>query len=129
MLYGGGLLSLILLVIWAWAVFDVIASEEVLIRNLPKIYWLLIVLLVPTIGAVAWFALGRPIGAGLRPGSGTADSGSLPSPRPAPKAPDDSQTFLDSIADKERLQRWEEDLKRREEDLKRREDDEEPPNS
>lgn len=54
-----------LFLLWIWAVLDVIATDSILIRNLPKVTWLLLVLFIPTIGAVAWLLLGRPEGAGM----------------------------------------------------------------
>lgn len=54
-----------LFLLWIWAVLDVIATDNILIRNLPKTTWLLLVLFVPSIGAVAWILLGRPEGAGF----------------------------------------------------------------
>lgn len=80
----------VLLVFWAWAVLDCISTDSILVRNLPKTTWLLLVLFIPTIGAVAWLLLGRPEHAGLslggqrswlyeqRPASGGA---SKPAPR------------------------------------------------
>jgi hypothetical protein len=38
------------MLLWIYCIFDVIASEESLIRNLPKTMWLVIVIFVPTIG-------------------------------------------------------------------------------
>jgi hypothetical protein len=60
--------ALLALGLWVYCIFDVIATEEMLIRNLPKTVWLLIVLFVPTVGALAWLLLGRPLYAGFRPG-------------------------------------------------------------
>jgi len=62
------LISLIGLGLWIFAIFDVIATEEMLARNLPKMAWLFLVILVPTIGAIAWIGFGRPLNAGWRPG-------------------------------------------------------------
>ena len=63
-----GIAGLLLLGIWIWAIFDVIATDDAMIRNLPKGMWLVFVIFVPTIGAVAWIALGRPANVGWRPG-------------------------------------------------------------
>jgi hypothetical protein len=63
-----GLVSLVLFAFWIWAVIDVIATEGALVRNLPKLLWLLLVLLLPLIGAVCWVLLGRPARAGFWPG-------------------------------------------------------------
>lgn len=65
----GGLTGMVLLVLWIWAILDVISTDEAMMRNLPKIVWLLLVVSLPTIGAVAWIAVGRPEGVGWRPGS------------------------------------------------------------
>jgi len=66
-----GIAGLLLFAVWIWAIFDVIATDEAMMRNLPKGMWLLLVLFLPTIGAVAWMAIGRPIGVGWRPGDST----------------------------------------------------------
>ena len=58
---GGALL----LVLWVWAVLDCIATDTILVRNLPKTTWIFLVVFVPTIGAVAWLLLGRPEHAGV----------------------------------------------------------------
>lgn len=60
--------ALIAFALWIYCIFDVIATEEMLIRNLPKTIWLMIVIFVPTVGAIAWLLLGRPPYAGFRPG-------------------------------------------------------------
>lgn len=54
-----------LLLLWLWAVFDVIATDSILVRNLPKGTWLFLTVFVPFVGVMAWIALGRPFGAGL----------------------------------------------------------------
>lgn len=54
-----------LLLFWLWALFDVISTDSLLVRNLPKGTWLFVVLGLSIIGAMAWLALGRPEGAGL----------------------------------------------------------------
>lgn len=57
----GGLLFLF----WVWCVFDLIATDSILVRNLPKGTWLCLVLFIPMVGAMAWVAVGRPEGAGF----------------------------------------------------------------
>ena len=66
--FAPGLLGLIMFAVWVFAVLDVIGTDEILMRNLPKMAWLFLVVFVPLVGAVSWFAVGRPIGAGLTPG-------------------------------------------------------------
>ena len=60
MLFGGGVLGFVFLAFWVWAIFDVISSDEAMVRNVPKLVWLLLVVFLSTIGAVAWLLLGRP---------------------------------------------------------------------
>lgn len=57
----GGLIMLL----WLWSVFDVVATDGLLVRNLPKGTWLFLTVFVPVVGVMAWIALGRPEGAGL----------------------------------------------------------------
>ena len=64
-----GLVFLAILAFWIWALFDCISTDSALCRNLPKGFWVIIILLLPTIGALAWLLLGRPERAGWRPGS------------------------------------------------------------
>ncbi|HYD10919.1 MAG TPA: PLD nuclease N-terminal domain-containing protein [Acidimicrobiales bacterium] len=65
---GPGIFGLVALGLWLYCIFDVIATEEMLVRNLPKTLWLLLVIFVPTVGGLAWLLLGRPLNAGWRPG-------------------------------------------------------------
>lgn len=53
-------LGLILLALWIFCIVDVITSDDSEVRNLPKIWWLLIVLMVPTVGSIVWLIAGRP---------------------------------------------------------------------
>ena len=113
---GGGLIGLLLLGLWLYCIFDVISTDAVLVRNLPKMAWLVIVVILPDIGSIAWLALGRPQFAGWRPG----DSGRAPrravGPEDLPSYPLSGPTATPD----ERLQAWEDDLHRREEELRRR---------
>ena len=123
---GGGFFALAALALWAYCIFDVISTDEALMRNMPKILWLVVVIVIPTVGSVAWLLLGRPVGAGLRPG----DTSTYTPPRLSrgPTAPDDDPAFLAKLDDEtKRLKAWEDDLKRREDDLKRRDEGEDTP--
>lgn len=134
MIYGGGLFALALLALWIYCILDVIATNEGLIRNLPKVVWLLIVIFVPTVGSITWLLLGRPEKAGFAPGDSTyrAEPRSGRIDRSSPRslgviAPDDDPRFLAEIDERtKRLRDWEDDLKRREDELRRREGDEGP---
>ena len=120
-LLGFGIVPLVLLALWAYCIFDVIASDDTLIRNLPKGMWLVIVIFLPDVGSLAWLALGRPLYAGWRPG----DTSTRKPPRRA-VGPEDRTDFPAREDPAERLRVWEENLRRREEEL-RRKGDEDPP--
>ena len=131
MIFGEGVFGLIILGFWLWAIFDVITTDESLVRNLPKFVWLMIVIFLSSIGALAWLLLGRPENASFRLG----DS----SPRSRYVAPEDGSRWaedharreryaamdeeLDRRIEERRLREWEADLRRREADLERREED------
>jgi hypothetical protein len=55
-----GAFGLIVLGLWIFCLVDVITSTDGTTRNLPKIGWILIVLLLPLIGSVLWLVAGRP---------------------------------------------------------------------
>ncbi|QLY28738.1 PLD nuclease N-terminal domain-containing protein [Nocardia huaxiensis] len=54
-------IALITLALWIYCLIDIITCPEAGVRHLPKPLWLLIVILVPTIGALLWLILGRPL--------------------------------------------------------------------
>ena len=123
MIFGDGIIGLALLGLWIFCILDVISTEEVLIRNLPKLFWLLIVIILPDVGSIAWLLLGRPVGAGFRLGSQIG----VYKPQKRAIGPEDSPDFLASI-ERKRLQSWEQELKRREEELRRKQDEGDSPN-
>lgn len=55
-----GVLSVIGLVLWIFCVIDSITSRPDEVRNLPKVAWVILVLLFPFIGSIAWLVAGRP---------------------------------------------------------------------
>ncbi len=122
MIFGDGVVALALLVLWIFCILDVISTEEVLCRNLPKYFWLIIVIILPDVGSIAWLLLGRPVGAGFRLGSQVG----VYKPQKRAIGPEDSPDFLASI-ERKRLQSWEQELKRREEELRRKEDEDDSP--
>ncbi len=67
-----GILSGIVLIFWLWALIDVITTDSLLIRNMQKGTWICLVVIVPTLGAVAWVLFGRPEGASMAPGGQVA---------------------------------------------------------
>jgi cytochrome c-type biogenesis protein CcmH/NrfG len=52
-------LPLILLTVFVAALVDIILRRDDQVRYLPKLAWVLIVILLPLIGSVLWFTVGR----------------------------------------------------------------------
>lgn len=108
MLYGGGALFVVELCLVVYCVLNIITTPDEQVRNLPKLLWLVLVLLFPIVGGVAWLVAGRPQGPARslpykgnrgippeydRPGRATAYS------------PDDDEAFLRSLRERAEQQR------------------------
>ncbi len=59
MLFFDGGLALIAFAVWVFCIIDVITTPESETRNLPKLMWLLIVILLVDVGSIAWLVAGR----------------------------------------------------------------------
>ncbi|PRY31314.1 PLDc N-terminal domain-containing protein [Pseudosporangium ferrugineum] len=102
------LLAAVQLVLLVLALIGSLSADRV--RNMPRAVWVLVILVVPLLGPLAYFLWGRPV-APPREGS--------PMRRPArrPAAPDDDPDFLRSMdteqsrRDRELLAQWERDLR------------------
>jgi hypothetical protein len=129
----GGIGFVILLAIWLYCLLDAITSDESRVRNLPKMAWILIVLLLLDVGAILWLIAGRPrgtaAGAPYRVDRGNRRGPTAPPTRRPSPAPDDDPEFLAELSRRQeeehrrKLGRWEAELQRREEELRRREQD------
>jgi hypothetical protein len=92
MLFFDGTLALVFVALWLFCLLDVISTPEDGVRNLPKIAWVFIVILLLELGAIAWLIAGRPR-AGAR--DVRAPSGRTPRRTGAGrKNPDDDEEFL-----------------------------------
>ncbi|PZG55802.1 hypothetical protein C1I98_02775 [Spongiactinospora gelatinilytica] len=97
MAYAAGMpmvLGLALLAFWLYCLFDVITTPEEETRNLPKVLWVLIVVLLLAVGGLLWLLLGRPrVPSPLAPEAGPGETA-----RPAaPRGPDDDPEFLKDL--------------------------------
>lgn len=59
MFFDGGL-GVIAFGVWVFCIIDVITTPEGACRNLPKLLWLLIVVLLLDVGSIAWLIAGHP---------------------------------------------------------------------
>lgn len=44
------------------ALIDIITRDSVLVRHLPKVTWVILVIVLPVIGSIIWFAVGHDWG-------------------------------------------------------------------
>ena len=96
MLLFDGFGGLLLISVWIFSFIDVLMTPETACRNLPKLAWVFLVLLLPVFGSIVWLIAGRPWN--------RAPGGSFPRPAqrtrmPArtPTNPDDDEEFLASL--------------------------------
>lgn len=88
--------------VWIFGLIDCLRAPRAEVRLLPKSVWLVTILLVPGIGALAYLLLGRPL---RRQQPGGGGFGAKRGPRP----PDDDPEFLRKIDE----QAWRERMKRK----------------
>jgi type VI protein secretion system component VasK len=103
------LFGIVALVLDVFALVDVALIERSRVRAFPKLVWILIILVVPFVGALLWFLVGRDWR--RRRGERRVI------------APDDDPAFLRSLAEQEAQ---EERIRRLEQELAELDDDSDP---
>jgi len=121
----GALVGVGFLILWIYCIYDVITTDDALVQHLPKLVWLLIVVLLSDLGSLLWLAFGRPriwhrraqdqtrrpsYGA-REPGNSSGSQTALPAKNP----------IVQYREDQALLRLREEQLNRREQELERRE--------
>ncbi|MFD4458864.1 PLD nuclease N-terminal domain-containing protein [Nocardia sp. NPDC058480] len=94
------------LALWVYCLVDIITSPDTGIRHLPKMGWIIVVVLIPTIGALLWLFAGRPVGES-RPASNTRFSEYDRPGRRVASNPDDDEAFLRGLRERAEQQRRE----------------------
>ncbi|MFJ1972949.1 PLD nuclease N-terminal domain-containing protein [Streptomyces sp. NPDC087903] len=123
---------LLVLALWIYAFIDCLNTPEEQVRGLPKVVWVIIILLFGEVlvGPVAWLVAGKQ-----RHGAAGGAASDSPWRRDRGTgfvAPDDNPEFLKSLKEDGKkdeaalLKDWEADLRRREEELRRKETGEDP---
>jgi hypothetical protein len=107
-LYGGGVLALVEVVLLVYCVLHIVTTPEGEVRNLPKLLWLVLVVVLPLVGGIAWLIAGRPQGpARSLPYKG--NQGVPPmydrSGRATAFRPDDDEAFLRGLRERAEQQR------------------------
>jgi hypothetical protein len=119
---------LVQLCLLVFCLVDCIQTPGHDVRNLGKGWWIVLILLFPIIGSIAWLVAGRPKRNGPRspvpwPSTPTAGFPEYERPRRG-RAPDDDPAFLEELKrgndeQDQLLRKWEDDLRRREEQLRK----------
>lgn len=103
-------LAIAVLVIFVYGLVDVIRTDRSRTRGISKPAWIVVMILLPVIGAVLWLLLGRP-----------AAEKTAKRSYPRTNAPDDDQDFLRNLELKRRKQAEAERQRKLAEELKARE--------
>ncbi|GGD24941.1 hypothetical protein GCM10010915_01080 [Microbacterium faecale] len=105
------LIGLVNLAFFVVSLVDIVRLDEARVRYLPKLAWIIVVILLPFIGSILWWTLGREYAP--RPARSARRTHRTPAPRP----PADVRTTEQQLAD---LEREEYEAKLREEIARRR---------
>ncbi|MEU7901832.1 PLDc N-terminal domain-containing protein [Actinoplanes sp. NPDC049118] len=106
------LLAAVQLVLLVLALIGALSADRV--RNMPRALWLLVILLIPLLGPLAYFAWGRPV-------PPPREGGPIRTRGPRPTSPDDDPDFLRSMdtersrRERELLDQWERELEKNDE--------------
>ena len=117
------------LVLLVYCLIDCVQTDGTVVRNLPKLAWVGIIILLPIIGPIAWLVAGRPERANRGravPWRSTDTAGFPEYERPTPAAQaraeiDDRLAQEQARVDREHedaLRRWEDSLRERESRLR-----------
>jgi hypothetical protein len=103
-------LAVAVLVIFVYGLVDVIRTDGRLTRGISKPAWIIVMIVLPVLGAILWLLIGRPRGNGpVRQAAGH------------PLAPDDDPDFLRNLEFRRRKQAETARLKKLKEDLEAKE--------
>jgi hypothetical protein len=119
------ILALLVLIVMVSALIDVIMRRDDQVKHLPKFAWVIFIVLLPFIGSLLWFAIGRDYSAPGEPMSFGDPRRWAKEPAPAaapaaPARPRDTRTTAEQLADLERemeIAELEEKIRRRRAEL------------
>jgi hypothetical protein len=112
------ILALLTLALMVTALIDAITRRDDQVKHLPKFAWILLIVIIPLVGSVLWFTIGREWSApreAMTFGDPRRWSREEPTPPPAPR-PTETRSTAQQLADLEReieIAELEEQLRRR----------------
>lgn len=104
---GMPILALLVFVFMAVALVDAITRTGDQVKHLPKLVWILLIVIMPLLGSVLWFTIGREWNSGREAmsfGDPRRWSKAEPAPTPASR-PRETRTTEQQLADLEREER------------------------
>ena len=109
MLYGEGALFIVELGLLIYCVLDIVTTPPEAVRNLPKLVWLVLVVIFPLVGGIAWLVAGRAVGSATASMPYKGNRGIPPEydrpGRAAAASPDDDESFLRGLRERAEQQR------------------------
>ncbi|MCW2832860.1 MAG: hypothetical protein JWN68_813 [Nocardioides sp.] len=93
------------LVMMVWCLIETVSTDESRIRNLPKLWWILLILFFPLAGSIAWLAAGRPAVSPPRTGAAPAFPEYDRPGRAVPDDPEKDEDFLKRVRERAEQQR------------------------
>lgn len=103
--------AIIILLVFVYGLVDVIRTDGRYVRGISKPAWIVVMVVLPVVGAILWFIFGRPYG-------GRTAAQNFPG---HPVAPDDDPEFLRNLETRRRNQTEAERLKKLREELEEKE--------
>jgi Phospholipase_D-nuclease N-terminal len=104
------LVAVAVLAIFVYGLVDVIRTDRHLARGISKTSWIIVMIVLPVVGAALWFIIGRP-------------RGGTPAPQTYshPLAPDDDPDFLRNLENRRRNRAEADRLKKLRDELQAKE--------
>jgi hypothetical protein len=103
------LLGVVTFALWVFCLVDAIGARADRIRNLPKVAWVLLILLFPLVGSIGWLVAGRPESGGSRRSAYEREQPAFPEyDRPGRAAavdPEKDAAFLRQVRERAEAQR------------------------
>jgi hypothetical protein len=117
MILADGAFGLIMLGLWIFCIIDVITTDQSEMRNLPKMVWLLLVIILVDLGSILWLVAGRNWQTSGQARANSRSRAGLPEydrpGRRVPANPDDDEEFLRSVRSRADAQRKRYDAQRK----------------
>jgi len=115
------IISVLIVAVCIYALIDCLRTDSRDVRGVPKGVWIVALLLLPLVGAIMWFLLGRPRSTARPAADGPSAAHGSPAGRPL--GPDDDPQFLRNLEERRRNQeeaRKLEEMRKKLEDKERR---------